>query len=72
METGLIDPAAYEVLMADIIAEAHNHADAEEAAARDPEDHDRARALRRLATEVAGDLDRRLSGVPAAQVAMPW
>ncbi len=74
MEIGIADPVMYEVLMADVLAEARNHADAETASARDGDDARRAKALRRLVEDLEGDLEGRLRGAPGAAGAstVPW
>ena len=71
MEIGIVDPVMYDVLIADGLAEARNHADAETACACDAGDALRAGELRRLVLDLEDDLDGRLMGA-AGQIAIPW
>ena len=71
MEIGIVDPVMYDVLLADALAEARNHADAETACARDAGDALRAGELRRLVRDLEDDLDGRLTGT-AGQITVPW
>jgi hypothetical protein len=71
MEIGIVDPVIYDVLLADALAEARDHADAETASARDDGDALRAVELRRLVRDLEDDLDGRLMGA-AGQITVPW
>ncbi len=70
MEIGIVDPVMYDALLADALAEARSHADAETACARDDDDALRAGQLRRMVSDLESDLDGRLMGA-AGQIAIP-